>query len=61
MTDSPHMPQEEWSDFAKETGPDTRQPEMVSRQRVLDLVAEFKGLFLNRHAYQMFVDRVREL
>lgn len=26
----PNMPQDDWSDFAKEAGPDTQQPDMVS-------------------------------
>ena len=33
-----HLPPEDWSEFASGIGPDTRQPEMVSKQRVLDLI-----------------------
>lgn len=45
-----HYDEDEWSDFrtgglAPATGPDTRQPEMVSRERVLALIRRTAGQF----------------
>lgn len=34
------MKQDDWSNFAEPTGPDTRQPDMVSREAVLALLDE---------------------
>lgn len=38
LTKGQHMEQERWSDFA--TGPDTRQADMVSREKVIELLRE---------------------
>lgn len=53
------MSQEEWSDFAQEAGPDTRQPEMVSREKVIELLRVAR----NRPATRLdwLIEKVRKL
>ena len=48
--------------FTPATGLDTRQPEMVSKDAVVDLAQRLgNSVFLDRHTLADFVNKVREL
>ena len=57
------LPQEEWSDFACPTGPDTRQPDMVCREAVIELLEAAKDTPLDPPSDELewLIEQVKSL
>ena len=56
------MKREDWSDFAKPTGPDTRQPEMVSREKVLAAINRWSRVWgMSGKDWEMLKEDIRKL